>query len=254
MKSIRVLVLLMLLGLVVLPFTVTAELDKTRTVTIVFSEKTRTVHTVETTVEGVLTSEEIEYQEFDRVFPAPESDVVSGLKIFLYREKSRRVRGSKRSIDGVSSRPEPRKIYSSVIPQDKQFIVRGTKGTFNSTEDPEPGVILQGGPGYKADKLEELVDKGTIAMLATGYSPHAPSTAPYNDGVSAIGVPAGYGVVAVDPSVIPLGTRLYVEGYGYAIAADVGGEIDGRQIDLCFNTHQNALRFGRKWVKVHILG
>jgi 3D (Asp-Asp-Asp) domain-containing protein len=93
-----------------------------------------------------------------------------------------------------------------------------------------------------------------MAMLATGYSDHPKSTAPYDDGVSALGLPAGYGLVAVDPQVIPLGTRLYVEGYGYGIAADVGGGINGRQIDLCFDSHQDALFFGRQWVKVHILG
>jgi len=90
-------------------------------------------------------------------------------------------------------------------------------------------------------------------MIATAYSPDPESTGPWADGVTATGVKAGYGIAAVDPDVIPLGTRLYIPGYGHALAADVGGAIKGNRIDLCFDTHQEAVRFGRRTVKVYIL-
>jgi 3D (Asp-Asp-Asp) domain-containing protein len=61
------------------------------------------------------------------------------------------------------------------------------------------------------------------------------------------------GIVAVDPNVIPMGTKLYVEGYGEAIAADQGGAIKGNRIDLFFGSHQEALNFGKRTVKVTIL-
>ena len=70
---------------------------------------------------------------------------------------------------------------------------------------------------------------------------------------TATGMIAGRGVVAVDPSVIPLGTHLYIEGYGYAVAGDTGGNIRGRRIDLCYNTYDEAISFGRQPVKVFIL-
>lgn len=60
-------------------------------------------------------------------------------------------------------------------------------------------------------------------------------------------------VVAVDPSVIPLGTRLYVEGYGPAIAGDTGGAIKGMKIDVFLNSNQQALQWGRRTVKVRVL-
>ncbi|MFD2694726.1 peptidoglycan-binding protein [Sporolactobacillus shoreicorticis] len=60
-------------------------------------------------------------------------------------------------------------------------------------------------------------------------------------------------VIAVDPSVIPLGTKLYVEGYGYAVAGDTGGAIKGRKIDVFFNDNSSALQWGRRTVKVKIL-
>ena len=70
---------------------------------------------------------------------------------------------------------------------------------------------------------------------------------------------AQYGVVAVDPSVIPLGTKLYIEAvdgswtYGYAVAGDTGGAIKGNRIDLFFNSNAEAMSFGRRQAKVYVL-
>lgn len=60
-------------------------------------------------------------------------------------------------------------------------------------------------------------------------------------------------VIAVDPKVIPLGTKVYVEGYGYAIAGDIGSAIKGNKIDLFFPTKAEAYKWGRKDVKIKIL-
>ncbi len=77
----------------------------------------------------------------------------------------------------------------------------------------------------------------TLAVTATAYTPWDPGCS----GMSAIerriaahGIPDGWGIVAVDPRVIPLGTRMYVPGYGYAVAADTGGLIKGDKIDVCY--------------------
>ena len=88
-----------------------------------------------------------------------------------------------------------------------------------------------------------------LSMVATGYSPYEGS----GSGRCATGMRAGYGVVAVDPRVIHLGTRLYVEGYGYAVAGDTGGAIKGRRIDLGHTTHREASMVGRRRVKVWVL-
>lgn len=90
-------------------------------------------------------------------------------------------------------------------------------------------------------------------MEATAYYPGPESCGKYADGYTYTGKKAGYGVVAVDPRVIKLGTQLYIEGYGKAEAADIGGAIKGNRIDLCYDTYKEALRFGRKKVKVYIL-
>lgn len=93
--------------------------------------------------------------------------------------------------------------------------------------------------------------KKKLQMTSTAYSAF---TSGGGYGTTATGVPSKYGVVAVDPRVIPLGTKLYVEGYGTAIAADTGGAIKGNKIDLCFEQSEKALRaYGVKKVNVYIL-
>ena len=101
-------------------------------------------------------------------------------------------------------------------------------------------------------KKRALVKK-VITLEATAYYPGPEDTWPYASGTTASGLKAGYGVVAVDPRVIKLKTLLYVEGYGFAIAADKGGAIKGKKIDLCFDTYEQAVQFGRKKVKVYLL-
>jgi 3D (Asp-Asp-Asp) domain-containing protein len=90
-------------------------------------------------------------------------------------------------------------------------------------------------------------------MVATGYDGCYECNKPYYGQPSYIGLPLQRGIVAVDPKVIPMGTRLYVEGYGEAIAADQGNAIKGNRIDLYFDTHQQGLNWGIKTVKVTIL-
>lgn len=63
----------------------------------------------------------------------------------------------------------------------------------------------------------------------------------------------GLKVIAVDPKVIKLGTKVHVEGYGYAVAGDIGSAIKGNKIDVFMPSHSNALKWGRKNVKIKIL-
>lgn len=72
-------------------------------------------------------------------------------------------------------------------------------------------------------------------------------------GITATGIPAVRGVVAVDPDVIPLGTRLFIPGYGEAVAADTGGAIIGNKIDLVMDSYGEAMDFGRRDVTVYVL-
>lgn len=66
--------------------------------------------------------------------------------------------------------------------------------------------------------------------------------------------PEGISTVAVDPSVIPFGTYLYIEDYGYAVAADKGSAIKGNEVDIFFNNYDECYNWGRKTVKITVLG
>jgi 3D (Asp-Asp-Asp) domain-containing protein len=81
----------------------------------------------------------------------------------------------------------------------------------------------------------------TLTVTATGYS---------LPGHTATGLPVGLGVVAVDPSVITLGTRLTIPGYGEGVAADTGSSVQGYAIDLWFPTLADALAWGRRTVTI----
>jgi 3D (Asp-Asp-Asp) domain-containing protein len=69
-------------------------------------------------------------------------------------------------------------------------------------------------------------------------------------GTTATGIPVGWGVIAVDPGVIPLGTRMFVPGYGEGVAADTGSAVRGAMIDVWFPTCSQALQWGRKTVTI----
>jgi len=90
--------------------------------------------------------------------------------------------------------------------------------------------------------IQSASGSGTqLTVVATAYSLH---------GGTASGLPTGPGVVAVDPTVIPLGTRMFIPGYGSGIAADTGTAIKGLRIDLWFPTLSQAESWGRQTVTI----
>ena len=67
------------------------------------------------------------------------------------------------------------------------------------------------------------------------------------------GLPCEYGTVAVDPKLIPLGSLLYIEGYGYAVANDVGSAIKGKTVDLYMEKYEQCLLWGARWTTVYVI-
>ncbi len=106
--------------------------------------------------------------------------------------------------------------------------------------------IQQGSPPGAVDPPELAsapvpLGARTITVLATGYS---------LGGHTSTGIPTGWGVVAVDASLIPLGTRLTIPGYGEGVAADTGNGVRGPMIDLWFPTTAQAFAWGRRTVTI----
>jgi uncharacterized protein YabE (DUF348 family) len=92
-----------------------------------------------------------------------------------------------------------------------------------------------------------------VRMLATSYSASTAGVSPSSPwyGRTRLGWQAGKGIVAVDPRVVNLGQAVYVPGYGVGVAADTGGAIKGRRIDLCYD--EDNLKFWYRWVDVYLL-
>lgn len=133
-------------------------------------------------------------------------------------------------------------------------------------ETGENTLLSRGGRTLQFDRV--------ITVTATAYCPgtpesgcpidrngHSKCTGKYNDGFTYTGRKAAAGdgteasphIIAVDPRVIPLGSRVYIDGYGFAVAADIGSAIKGNRIDLLFDKHDDAWLFGRKRLKVYLL-
>jgi peptidoglycan DL-endopeptidase CwlO len=107
---------------------------------------------------------------------------------------------------------------------------------------PVPSVVGDPSP---APAVAQSQGGRTLVVSATGYS---------LPGHTATGLPVGPGIVAVDPTVIPLGTRVFVPGYGPAVAADVGSAIKGNIIDLWMPSTAAARAWGRRTVTITIYG
>jgi cystine transport system substrate-binding protein len=102
-------------------------------------------------------------------------------------------------------------------------------------------VAAGGAAGGPAPAPAPVTGARVLTVTATGYS---------LQGTTSTGLPVGWGVAAVDPSVIPLGTRMTIPGYGEAVAADTGSAIQGLTVDLWFPTIAQALAWGRRAVTV----
>ena len=238
------------------------------TVTIRTDGALRHVRTAQTTVGATLKEAGVEVRPQDLVSPAADDRVRDGMRIAVVRvteeletvvepiafdtvktfAKSippgavREIRAGERGERVVryrvrceDGRPVARTVISAQVTKRpvNRMVSIGSRGRYTSRGSFRTGRVLR--------------------MHATAYDPGPRSCGRYATGRTACGLRAGYGVVAVDPRVIPLGTNLYVEGYGYALAGDRGRAIKGHRIDLGFPTYREALRFGRKSVTVHVL-
>lgn len=135
----------------------------------------------------------------------------------------------------------PQLNTDSVKKKAQRYINKGNdKISSMSTPQPRPSRGGSGGSGtYKA----------TYTMEATAYYGHSTTAT----GLKPVRNPNGLSTIAVDPRVIPLGTKVYIPGYGYAIAADTGGAIKGYIIDLFLNSRSECYRWGRRNVTLHVI-
>lgn len=232
-----------------------------------------TLLTSEDNIESMLNAEGIALEEEDRVSPSLDSPISEGLKVDITRIKTE-VLAENLSLDFNTTIKKDEKLDKTVnkivqegslgekivsikvIYEDGKEIDRKVISEI-VVKEPVDKVVLQGTLGVLTASRgsgEDVLYKKTIKVRATAY---------YNSGnngnhITATGTstkrnPDGYSSIAVDPRVIPLGTKMYIEGYGYAIAEDIGGAIKGNTIDVFFNSASESYNWGVKYVNVYIL-
>jgi 3D (Asp-Asp-Asp) domain-containing protein/peptidoglycan hydrolase CwlO-like protein len=160
-----------------------------------------------------------------------------------YRESE----DSKSKISTLKENIIKEKDTLSVYLKEKQDLlakVKGEKSQFTT-------VLAQIKERIRQIQPPGLILTGEWDMVATAYFGGGGGL--NGNGITAIGLQAKKGICAVDPKVIPLGSRLYIPGYGEALAADTGGWVKGNRIDLVFDSLEDCYRYGRRKIKVYLV-
>lgn len=220
------------------------------------------------TVGEALSLMSVELGPEDRAYPDLSAALTPGMQITVVRRETRTWIEHTPIPFAVETVPDP-----TVFKGQRVVRAPGQPGARDRTvrveyADGRPVSVQTLAEAVVRQPMTKIVAVGTKPLIAT-QGPYAgkeimyleatayyPGPNNFGGGVgprTAIGLIARHGVVAVDPSVIKLGSRVYVEGYGEAVAGDTGGAIRGSRIDLCFDTYDEAMQFGRRNIKVYIL-
>lgn len=142
-----------------------------------------------------------------------------------------------------------------VTPKHDRIVAIGTKTEVQAADNQRiltaTAMVSRGGKTFRPQRVLTAVTLTAYTPAGGGKSPKSPGY-----GRTATGVKAEEGrTIAVDPRLIPLGWWVYIEGIGYRRAEDTGGAVKGQKIDVFFNSHSEAVQFGRKRNKtVYIIG
>lgn len=239
-------------------------------VTLVDAGKKKQVWSTSTTVADFLTQQKISLDKLDRVEPALKEKVKDEAIVNITR------------IEKVTDVVEQPINFAVITQKDddlphgtEKVLKEGTEGvvskkyevTKENGKEISRKLLSETTVKEKQDKIVSVGTKDDVIQLASrgeesGQEVFVNSTA-YTascngcSGRTATGIDLKANpnakVIAVDPSFIPLGTKVYVEGYGYAVAADTGGSVKGQKIDVFFSTKAEAYRWGNRQVKIKII-
>nr|WP_205188933.1 G5 and 3D domain-containing protein [Metabacillus iocasae] len=256
------------------------EIDKAFQVTLNEGENQQQVWSTSTTVADFLEQQEIKLNNPDRVDPSLSSQVTPGSVVNVIRIKK---------VTDVVEEPVD---YATVTKNDpnlekgkEKVIQKGQQGRVTKhyevtlengketsrklvkTEEQQESkdkILAIGSKIVKpvtqtAAKVDRQVSRSN-GSVAKEFTVNSTAYTAYCNGCSGktrtgfdLRANPNAKVIAVDPNVIPLGSKVYVEGYGYAVAADTGGAIKGNKIDVFFPDKSKAYKWGRRTVKIKVL-
>lgn len=239
------------------------------TVSVGGEEKSVWTHTKK--VADLLIEQEINLSSLDKVKPSLEDNIEKDMILSVIR-----VEQKEKTVEEETNFAVVTKNDSSLEKGDEKVVQEGQKGlqkkqflityengkevskelqNTKTVKEPQNKIVHVG-----TKEIKEITSRSSYGKSFKEYYVEATAYTAYCNGCSGITATGvnlirnpNAKVIAVDPSVIPLGTKVWVEGYGYAVAADTGGAIKGNRIDLFIPNEGQASSFGRKKVKIRIL-
>jgi len=237
---------------------------RAKPVTLTIDHTKETIYSTVRTVGELLTENGIKLNKEDKVSPAPtdpvpyNKEVIVKRTTYAYTSKTEAVAYQRTYRNNPYM--EVGRSYISIMGQNG-LLLKTFKVTKVAKKAVASAVVKT-----KVTKpvVHEIYDVGTARLDLKPTRTYTMSASAYSNRRSSIldgkdhlrgysGLWLHYGTCAVDRRLIPMGTVLYVEGYGYAVAADTGSSIKGNRIDLFFNSYSDACNWGRRSVKVYVL-
>ena len=240
-------------------------------INVLLSDSSSVVYTHEKTVADALLDVGIDLAPADRVMPGRDEPVSNGMDVQILRVTVGTVVereeisyqtlfegdpglawGDSRRIEGQTG------VHAweyEVTYEDGQEAGRTLVRDWVELEPQDAVVYYSAASDYAGDMPEGTTVVNVMHVYATWYNPASagkPRSSP-GYGITSTGVPVTRGIVAVDPRVIPYGTRMFIPGYGFAVAADCGGGVKGNMIDLGYPDGVDVDWVSR-WVDIYILG
>lgn len=189
------------------------------------------VNSFQPNVQGVLEENKIDYDSNDIISEDLDTSLKNGMKIEVQQVE-------KKTITETKDIP-----YDTVIKKDKTLLKGKTE------------VSQKGKKGTKEKKKVKTDSKRTSsAKSSLGKKMIVSATAYSGDGITATGTVPKWGTIAVDPNVIPYGTKVYIPQFGkYFIAEDCGGGIKGNKIDIFMNSESQCNSWGKRTIDIYIV-
>ncbi len=245
------------------------SIDKAFPVTIADGGVEKAAVTTATTVADLLTENGVVVSEVDRVTPSLDTEITASTRVEVVRVAQSTITETTEIPFAVVEEPD-----ANLEKGTSQVATVGVAGILST----DYAVVTENGNAVSKTVVNQVTVKepvNQVVKIGTKSKPKpaskpAPSITPVSSGTTMTvestaytggGITAtGYNlnknpfakVIAVDPRVIPLGSKVFVEGYGYAIASDTGGAIKGNIIDVYLPTEDEAIEWGRKDVKITV--
>lgn len=230
-----------------------------RDIKIIADNETSVIKTAATNTGQVLQEAGIVLGEFDKTVPGLTEPCMDEINVM-------RVTINKITEDKKIAYPVEKVYDNNLYKGEQRVLTKGSTGIERYTYE----VVLENNQEVGRNLLEKSIVKepikqvlalGTLQIASRGGSPISfkqviemkSSGYTHTGRRTYTDIWPAVGTVAVDPSVIPLGSRLYIDGYGHATAMDIGSAIKGNRIDLFFDTRQEALSWGIRTVRVFVL-